>query len=286
MSDLPSDYQQRTAADKLDLLWARISEDPWPLDALPTSVPGPWGRRKIFSTKHNRGSFEHVGDELPEDRKKIIHTWGTCARVTLSFDNGAPYTGLLSGQHEALFRFSDATGGPMFVPAGALKWPVDGQPSRNWFGLPGVPRSPKDPRPLSKMLSNAIPAAKDPVGKLIAGAFDRTAKALEGSRLYAIYLPLHHLAAVNADGSAVEQPVVADRLELHATEEAKAAIGEDGDFRCRLGQLAEGTVLFDLLVSGDKDAPAQKVGAMTLSSGFVASPHGDQRLFFQHDRGP
>ncbi|MDC3961174.1 hypothetical protein [Polyangium jinanense] len=283
---LPDGYSLLRAEEKLDALWARVSSDPYPEGALPTSVPGPWGRRKLFSTAFNRGSFELSGDELPPDRPKLVHTYGTCARVTLKITAELPYTGVLAKGGSALLRFSDAKGGGSFAPSIALKFFVTGKPSLNFLGLPNDYREKGDLRCFSSVYCNSTVPAKEFDTKLVQAAFQKAANSLGGTRLYSVYLPLHHLAGMGADGATADNPVVPDRIEFHPTAEAKRACPDTSDFRLSLGRVPAGIKLFDVHVAPKIDQPTKPLGELWLDSAFVASKYGDERLFFAHDVGP
>jgi hypothetical protein len=283
---LPADYQKRSASEKLDLVWAKVNSDPYPEGALPTRIPGPWGRRKLFSVEFNRGSFELPGDELPPDRPKLVHTYGSCARVTMKVTASLPYTGLFQTGGEALIRFSDAKGGSGFVPSLALKFMVDGRPSLNLLTLPSEHREKGDKRCFSSAYCNATPPARELDTKLVQRAFLKTAQELGGTRLYAVYLPLHHLAQSFTDGQSPDKPVVPDRIEFHPTEDVKRLCPDTPDFRTSLARIPKGTKLFDVHVAQRIDMPTVLLGELYLDSPWVASRYGDERLFFAHDVGP
>jgi len=285
-SSLPAGYSTRPASEKLSLLWSCVTTDPYPEGALPTEVPGALPRLRLFTVGFNRGSFEHASDEMAEGRKKLLHTYGTVACVTVEPAGGHPYTGVFATGGKALLRFSDGAGGPRFTPAIALKFLVDGGPSLNYFALPHEPRRSRDRDPLTGVYANASVEPRAFDAKVLAGAFQRTANALGGKRLYATYLPLHHLAGRGVDGKPVAEPKVPDRLELRPTEAARGAASPADDFRARLASLPEGVPLFDLAISPDISEPAVPFGTVRLDTRFVASRWGDERLFFQHDVGP
>jgi hypothetical protein len=284
MTSLAPDYESKTAAEKLGLLWDAVCSDPYGDDDLPTKVPV-LERRKLLSVEHLRGSFDHVSDELPAGRTKLIHRYGSCAKVTLRWTEEHPFTGVFATGGRALLRFSDGAGvGPVFLGA-ALKFFLDGRDSLNTFASPQ--QLGKPPRGfLSTILANNIPDAPDPASKLLASRFEKTAKTLGGTRLHFNYLPLHHLAGTNLDGTEVADPSVPDRMELHATDEALDVVGKKGDFRRRLASLGAGLVLYRVHLSPAIDQPATPVGELVLDSSFVASRYGDERLFFRHDVGP
>lgn len=283
---LPEGYTALSRFEKLDLLWTRITADPYPLDALPTKAPGAWARRKLFSVDYDKGSFVHVSDELPAGREKVLHRYGTCARVRIDVSSPRGFTGIVESGGEGIVRLSDATGGARFTPSLALKLPIDEKPSLNFFGLPAAARDPKDRDFLSGAFANSTPVPMSFDAKLLGRSFQKTAEALKATRVYPVYLPLHHLAGAKLDGSAVREPVVPDRIELHPTDEARAAFDRTIDFRAALAAFPAGLRLFELRIASAIDAPAEPYGSLVLETAFVASRYGDERLFFQHDVGP
>ncbi|WP_428261190.1 hypothetical protein [Haliangium sp.] len=286
MSSLPENYQSLPAVEKLELLWQRVGAAPYPADALPTKPPGGFARRKVFTVRHNRGSFEHIGDEMPPGRAKLVHAFGAVAVVRLEITDEHPYTGLFATGGRALMRTSDASGGAVFTPTHALKFLIDGRPSVNVFANQAVHHPPQDYDLFSRHYANALPAPNRPDTKLVAWAFQRTADALGGKRLYAVYLPLHNAAEVRADGAEEPAPVVPDRIELHPTGELHLSPTPSPDWRSELGALAPEVTLFDVRLAGAIDEPAVAVGRLVLERPFVASRYGDESLFFQHDVGP
>ncbi len=283
---LPVDYASKSAAEKLELLWREIGSDPYPDNDLPTQPPSGGQRRKLFSVAFTRKSFDHRSDEMPAERIKLVHRYGTTAKVTVNVDDAQGFTGVFATGGPAILRFSDAAGGGK-TPSLAMKFMVDdGKPSLNFLALPYRRRDPDDRDPLNGVYANAThpPEAFDV--KAVAFAFQRTADALGGKRLYAVYLPLHHMAGTNLDGSTVAEPVVPDRIELHGTQATRDLMKDHRDWRRSLASLPAGTVLFDLAISTGIDDPAKPLGTVTLDAPFVASRYGDERLFFQHDTGP
>ncbi|HRI68444.1 MAG TPA: hypothetical protein PK156_29650 [Polyangium sp.] len=282
---LPSDYEKRSAREKNDLIWANINSDPHSEAKLPTSAPSPIARLKLFSVDFNKGSFA-PGDELPPERKKLVHTYGTCARVSLHITEKHPYTGMLEKGGEAIVRFSDAKGGGSFMPSMAFKFFIDGRLSTNVLVLPSAYREKGDMRCFSSTYCNGTPPAKELDTKLVQRAFQKTAKSLNATRLYAVYLPLHDFSSIRADGTKPENPVVPDRVEFVPTDEVKKACPDLPDFRQALAKIPAGTVLFKVFAAPALDKPSTLVGELRQDSAWVASEYGDTRLFFQHDRGP
>ena len=286
VSELPDDYQSLPGADKLDLLWRRVSAEPYPDDRLPTRAPGAVARLKLFSVAFNRGSFEHAGDECVDGRRKVIHTHGTVAVVRLEVTADHAYTGIFKTGGRALLRVSDATGGPIFAPSMALKFLIDGAPSINVFANQAKHGPTRDFDVFNRYYANSLPQPRRLDTKLVDRSFQRTARVLGGTRLYSVYLPLHDSAGQNLDGSSVAEPVVPDRIELHPTGELHLGATEEPDWRTELAALPADTVLFEVRISGHIDEPAVPFGRLVLERPFVASQYGDERLFFQHPVGP
>ena len=282
---LPSDYEKRSAREKFDLLWANVTADVYPDDKLPTSLPSTLKRLKLFSADYNKGSFV-PGDELPPERLKLVHTHGSCARVSLHVTEKHPYTGMLERGGEALVRFSDAKGGGSFLPSLAFKFFVDGRSSTNVLVLPTAYREKGDMRCFSSTYCNATTPPKELDTKLVHRAFTKAAKELGAPRLYAVYLPLHDFASIRTDGSKPTSPVVPDRLEFVPTDAVKKACPDLPDFRRALAAIPTGTVLFKVFAAASIDKPTEPVGEVRLDSAWVASAYGDTRLFYQHDHGP
>lgn len=283
---LPSDYDSLSAEEKLERLWSQVSAEPYPAGPLPSEPPSTWARRKLFTVGHDRVSFEHVSDVVPRGRTKLVHAHGTCACVTWKVKDSRGFTGVFESGGRGLLRFSDATGGPVFSPSFAIKFPVKDGPSLNFFALPYESRSGRDRDPLSGVYANGAPPPKAGPAKAVAWAFQRTADALQGTRLYAIYLPLHELAERSLDGASVDSATVPDRVELRATDEARAALADAEDWRRKLEGLEAGTALFEMSISAGREEKAESHGTLVLDTDFVASRWGDERLWFQHHTGP
>lgn len=281
---LPVNYQARPGAEKLDLLWKNIAATAYPPNGLPPGEPGLLARLPLFMIGYLRTSVEHESDELPPGRAKLLHRYGSVARVRFDATTEQPYTGLLRGSHEGLLRISAATAAPSFTPALALKLFVDGRPSANIMAMNKNDGEGKNHDVFAVSYSNAVQPATRLPGTLLGRAFERAAKALGGARLYGSYLPLHDIVNVEANGTAVSLPVVPDRLVFEPL--IAPSSQPISDWRKRLEELAENTPLFNVKVARSIDAAPEPLGRLTLLSRFVASAYGDDVLFFQHHRGP
>jgi len=265
----------------------QISSSPY--TELPTEQPSGFDRRSLFLPGHNRVSIEHASDEMPAGRVKLLHRYGAVARVELKILNPCGYTGLLASGGTGILRYSDASGGEVSTHSFALKLLVDGQPSRNLHSLPVSPSTEKVADPSNPLLLaySTMPADAANLGeRAIEVAFSATAKTMGAAVLTAVTLPLDHLANVTATGEAVESPQGPERIDLHPTAAARAAYQSRPDPRESLGLLEEGLPLLSLLAADTAEGEAKPWAELHLSSRFIASAYGDERLFFQHNLGP
>ncbi len=172
-------YQARPGAEKLDLLWKNIAATAYPPNGLPPGEPGLLARLPLFTIGYLRTSVEHESDELPPGRAKLLHRYGSVARVRFEATTEQPYTGLLRGSHEGLLRISAATAAPSFTPALALKLFVDGCPSANIMAMNKNDGEGKNHDVFAISYSNAVQPATRLPGTLLVRAFERGEKHAE-----------------------------------------------------------------------------------------------------------
>lgn len=255
-------------------------------------------------------SLTRVGDELEVPKPKLFHTYGTTAKIRFTPEPNTPYTGILSKSAYGLARFSYA--GPVLgigvVPGLGLKFLIDGDhPSENLV----VMRKLDPQHPVLESLSthshnsvfqNAftnilpLPSPANVIMQLVKIRFETVV--IHGKGLHQ---SLDNLASVHTDGRSVDQDrVVAPyRVIFQPTLEATAASDPAIDFRDDLARnIVIGTTIYDVFaLSEPQEAEltargistvedllthAEKIGAITTESEFIASKYGDYRLFFKH----
>ncbi len=281
---LPKDYQSWDGRRKLDVLWdKRIVPSEW--NTLPAlDGPGWGGIVAQFKSLVSLGlSFDLVSDEMPEGRTKVIHPYGSVAKVEFQAEQGSPYTGIYQGA-EGLARLSLA-GNPKqigYTPGVALKFLINGKPSVNLHVMQSVNGQGLDQNFFANEFSNIIPEAKGAALKLGQFLFSLV-KRNPGE------LSVEHLALLNASGEKPGHPVAPAQLFFVPAAEAISKIKSDTarDFRNELGDVskfAEGDVLYAVWAKKTSAEPRTLIGRLILRSRFVPSSYGDHSLFFQHNR--
>ena len=104
-SELPDNYQSLSAFEKESLLWNEILSSPW--KSLPPLSGKGWGSilANLKSLTSLKTTFDHQSDTIPEERIKIIHTYGSVARMLFLPADQTPFTGLLNEVNVVHGRF-------------------------------------------------------------------------------------------------------------------------------------------------------------------------------------
>ena len=300
---LPASYPSLSAAEKLKALSALISTGEY-CGTPSYADPGcnlPHGRsfsfRALPSLFSLATTFDTRSDEMPEGRRKLLRPSGIVASFTFEasypdvpsgpgIGRTGPYTGLLApggGPIAGVLRFSD-NGVKSFNPAVAIKFVVDGQPSVNTLAAISMDGQGDDHNFFAEPLTSHLAPAKSLGAKLIWDLFGLV-------KADPSLLPVDNLAAIHADGTTVDAAERRAPFELYYV--AHGDLGhrfgaEAHEYRQDLHSLEAGTVVYDVLAraaASDPPSSREKIGEITLTSRPIATKAGDERLFFQHNRG-
>ncbi len=279
---LPENYETLSAAEKEDILFARIQDTTF------RELPKLKGANPIkFITAHLNLKMDRAGDEAPVGYEKSIHAHGVVARVRFEAEPNSPYSGLFKGAAHGLIRLSVTSDpkGKDFAPGVALKLLVDGQPSRNVSFLYKLSGQKDNHNFFANELSNIIPIQLDPKSIFSSSVFGRVSR-------NPTKLSVKPFSVQDEKGQTVGNPLSPVQIYLvpnHAND-FPAAVHE---FRNDLLKLPSGTVLYDVYgtmegktdivrIDEERREGAVKIGRLVTGSAFVASAFGDSRLFFRH----
>lgn len=93
LADLPPNYETLTAQQKQDLLWSKVSANPYPDDKLPSDNPSPI---ELLVPSYDQKAFSWDGDEMIAGRQKLIHTYGSVAKIEMDIFPNSSYTGVFT----------------------------------------------------------------------------------------------------------------------------------------------------------------------------------------------
>lgn len=276
--DLPEDYQNMSAMEKQSQQWDLISKSAY--DKLPVKGVSFGDVLKLFQVNYLKTSISHTSDEMPQSRRRIIHTYGSCAMVTFVPAEETPYTGLFNSTVPGIIRASVVTYDVNnLMPGIALKFYIDGHASLNVVALHSIDGQGKDYNFFANPFSNIIPPSKSAFMRSVLNFFTKAAKLFtaDGS---AMKVSLSPLGKVDVSGAVVDSPASPERVYFYPSEFVMQDSSDNRDFRIKLGELSEGVKLFD--VFAETESGLLLIGKVNLESKFTASVYGDNRIFFQH----
>jgi len=295
----PSDpgYEDITGCQKQDILWQKMVNSKY------ATLPQWSGREvlkvmtdsvamKLFhgSTKsYYQVSMQRQSDEMPPGRKKVIHTYGQVAKVKFVPAPGSPYSGLFRGVSCGLIRAGTAAKAPSFadndsVPGVAVKFLINGQPSRNFMALFTLDGQTGGDF-FKNNFTNWTPPVKVPavirlgtVFSLVSSNFNR--------------VDVKYLGDVQEDGTHPASPQAPLQIVLipNRSDLTKYYVPNDTahDTREDFKNIPSGTTLYQVVAVMKPWQPAEAPGDATVmgdivtTSEFIASDYGDKSLFFRH----
>ncbi len=260
--------------EKRALIWNKIEGTKY-------NTLAEWGGFDLFSFAFMNMSttMDHISDEMPNGRRKLIHTNGSVAQVRFEANPGQPFTGIYKGNNCGLVRISAAVNPDQFAftPGMGLKFLVDGKPSENIIAMYSLDGQGDNRQPFANTFSNVIDDPSSFALKALKTIFERASK-------HATHIAAEHLSEIDSLGGIVAAPVAPEKLSFVPTAEAQAPVDKDGEFRNTLTQLNPGVTLYNVYAKDSAGKDAGLIGKLILESKFVSSIYGDENLFFRHRR--
>jgi hypothetical protein len=276
-------YEAQSARDKQDALYAEAVRELYA--ELPNPNTGGLGAGKnalekirsfmrVFDFVTLHESFDTTADMRNFQKDKLFHPFGAIAKVELEIDPSSPYSGLLRTGGPGMVRLSLATDAQAgFAPGFGLKLFVDGEPSKNIVTgnqLGGLE--------LRDFFAHEV-ATSLPKPKSLALRFASWVLSFVADPLIR---PVDHLASVDARGQQQADARAPKKL-VFVPNPALRDVAAGEQYREGLATIAAGTLLYSV-VAEEHDGTRRAIGALRTSSPIVATPFGDKRLFFKHER--
>jgi hypothetical protein len=283
-------YANYDAAGKLDYHWQWVQCTEYGRGDVPGLKTDTWdlllnSASGVFTSGLSMDrAFTNSTDELDQGRVKLLHPYGTVAKVQLVRDEAdkdceASYTGVFAEDKiPALARlgWGAEPEGAGYIPGVGLKVFIEGSDSVNLHVIHSLEGNPDEPNFFGQTLGNVLDMPGGVVGALV--------------RLMGLVVdePLHlrldHLARTYTSGEMVsaEDQVVPYAITFVATAEAYDAYDVDADFREAFAKYEAGSTLYHVYLQAKPDACWGRWGSMETTSSFVASEWGDRKLYFKH----
>lgn len=289
---LRSFYNELPAVRKLELLWDRVSQDPYPLDSMP-NVVDPMAGWNLLNPSYLIQTFSLEADEIAAGRHKAFNTFGAAAKVTFKMNSIERFSGLFESGGSGIMRFSLAQPVVSAVdavkPGIALKLLINGKPSVNIFAtgsLDGQWLNDKS----GKLAQNRNFFAKDlstsssSPGHASNAPLWMLPKESRPSSWETI--PLTRASRVCDNGTDVKSKKVYAPVKLvfspYPTTKAALESSSREDFRAQLATLKPGMELYKVLAFTEGSSSNTQIGKVVLESPVVASKYCDEHLFFRH----
>lgn len=274
---VPAGYQSLRAIEKQSILWDNIAAQPY--SELPGLDEGSSpSLREIFFSGIAQ-SFTSPTDEMVSGRKKIIHKWGTSVKVRFEADPTHPYSGIFQSGAVGIARMSLALpykSGSDFVPGLAVKFFVDGEPSKNVTVMQRLEGQGSNTNYFHGTFTNILPDPSSTATKVGTWAFEVFVED-------AIRLLVDHVASVSSGGIKPQQARAPYQL-LFAPAIGRSTDENSADFRLELAKIPAGSVLYEIYARDSQAERSEvfKLGQLITESEFVASQYQDEVLYFQH----
>ncbi|MGQ3888570.1 hypothetical protein ACQUW5_06000 [Legionella sp. CNM-1927-20] len=278
-AQLPNNYQDLSAQQKQDLLWDAVIKS-HEINPLPELNGNSFKEvfEKLKGLFNLSATFDHISDELPKGRVKIIHANGSVGKVTFIPSPNHPFTGIYQKGGIGLARLSLAVAPAenTYIPGMAIKFLISQNPSVNLQVMNSLEGQQENWNYFAKDFSNHISHPTSWTLKAIEKIFEWT-------RDPANDLPLWHLAAWTSEGRFEGIPVFPEQIYFKPSSTVSNLIPENSreDFRISFSQIPIGP-LYE--VYGKYRGTEYYIGTLMLESNLLASHYGDKELFFQHQR--
>lgn len=292
---LPSDYVQLNRFQKLELLWQNILDSAYPLDDLPIHQATIKKEinllRKLLNVKgFSSKTLTCESDEMPDHRQRLVHRYGSVAKVRYQSTNSHPFTGLFATDTIGLLRASIAlsmkvTKKRNFIPGVGFKFLIDHSPSENILALYSLDGQGKNYNFFENTLSNIIPTPRKILFRFLSKYLSYFVnRYLKDPAVTFLTLPLDRLAMQSPDGTLPPHPLAPYKIML----EPMITLSKEltPDFRIKLNEIEIGTLIYKIYAQETQDSEKIHIANMITESKFIPSFYGDHILFFQHSRSP
>lgn len=268
-SDLPKNYQDLSAKEKLDLLWQKCCEDKTTVGHTPNSKAVP-----VFFRNMNE-CFDLYSDERPWRGVKPIHGSGFVCKGKFIAQGDHPYTGLFKGCDNLLMRPAPGLQPKegMLLAGISIKFLRDMMHSGNFLSLRKEGTNKLNMNwfngdPKSHVGSPIVP----PIGWFLGMKF-RTAKTQFDSQC-----GICELSDYDQKGNKEANPNFPFEMILRPPSKFDFKKFED------LSDIPAGSKLYDVYAKEKEESPEKLIGSIQTTSEMTYSKWGDLKLFFQHIR--
>ena len=279
----------------------------------PASKPYPddWidiltGNAEITNTYMNgtiSESFDRFSDEYPSEHIKVIHTYGSVAKVQFVAEGDTPYTGLFKGGigviRMSLVKSPEAPckGVPFtegcFAPGIAIKLLRDGTYSSNFIAMTSLGDGQgQDYNFFKNPMKIWVPQPTGVAAEIVMDVFAKAAAE-------PFKLASQEMASMDPNGDLADAKSPSNVYFVPPSTLQTRFKSTPHEFRADMVQIESGTTVYEGWAPGPDGClcdgepclqvttcqGAKRIGRIVTTSSFTNSRYGDASLFFQHERG-
>jgi hypothetical protein len=283
-AELPTNYINLSSLEKQNILYSNSARYPYTKSEMDQQEdPGALEKLKLFSTTYLKDVFLNDNDEFEFPKTKLIHTYGSVAKIEFKITNPLKYTGLFQSGAKGIIRLSLVQLEGSFTPGMAIKLLVDGQKSQSIFAMHSLDGQGENRNFFEHLFTSKIPKPISEIIQVLASRFKETLIELDAPQKEPTYQPVSELSRITKTGSEVNQPHEPFSLVFEPTSEVQMS-SDVTEFRFELTskRYSKGQVLYNVYAKEFENSSPELIGKVTLESSFVSSEYADTELFFQH----
>ena len=275
-------YLNLSAKAKMDSLWSKITENQTPFGWYSS-----FSQAAMFFEDMTK-SFDILGDEFLDGRKKYIHTVGRIAKAQFVSTGDHPYTGVFRGTSELLIRLSCAKEPDTkkttavdaydnFAPGMALKFLRNGSSSANIVAMFST-NGQNSWNFFKNDFSNHVPSSQGATLKALGLVFSSATS-------YIQTIGLKDLALQDTNGVIYNPSKYPFKLIFRPTDQLRSKYSDylSVDFMSQLAAVSSGTTLYDVYAIDQPNQKEKKIGSIKTTSQMTSSLWGDESMYFRHN---
>jgi len=267
------EYTALTAQQKQEKIWQNVVLD---------QTPGPALSPYLLIAESMKPSFETKGDQLPGNRKKVVHARSSVGKVEFTAVWGTKYTGIFEGANYGIIRLG-LTLAPnkneRNTPGLALKFLRDEVESASLVALIREFRQGQASWNFFKNdLGNHVSTPPEGLFNYLFMAKVATAT------LNILQVGLSDFAMFDQNGVEVDDPIFPYKVFFRPDPSVNSLFGDEyhGSLADDLATLSVDTVLYQVYALDQPNGSEELIGSIKLKSKLVTSNWGDKGLFFRH----
>ncbi len=286
--ELDANFVALRAVEKQSLLYKKVQKSEYSQpQIMKQKNPSTLSMASLLSAKSLMKSFLLTSDEFPKERTKLLHTYGSVAKI--SFEptrNPNEYTGLFASGAHGIIRLSLASLSDNYTPGIAIKFLIDNNISQHAFAMDSLDGQGDDFNFFSHSFKTKIKDPKSRLLRTLSKVFKKALILLHSEVPDPTFQSVKDLAKLNRFGDQVKKSKAPFALTFQPSKKMDNFEGRGNNLRVTLKSsklLKKGFILYKVYAQKSKKSKRELIGRIKLESKLIPSRYGDRKLFFRHN---